>query len=164
MLFIFQLCIIFSFFAVSIVLFLVSRFSPNEWRSITISDTHLDHPMSSTNEVRTSITFPLLWKKIGSNVMNFIYFLIDNFAQWIQHLELILVFSWIVHATRKWRSSKVRSSLIRLTCYMLCLLHFAYYYCNICREIFYHKSFCATSRFNIHLESICSNRKNSKIC
>lgn len=47
----FQLCVLFSFFAVSIVLFLVSRFSPHEWRSISISDTHLDHPITSTNEV-----------------------------------------------------------------------------------------------------------------
>lgn len=46
-----QLCVLFSFFAVSIVLFLVSRFSPHEWRSVSITDTHLDHPISSANEV-----------------------------------------------------------------------------------------------------------------
>ncbi|KAI5647012.1 receptor family ligand binding region domain-containing protein [Phthorimaea operculella] len=32
-------CIVFSVFAVSVVLFLVSRFSPNEWRIISYSDT-----------------------------------------------------------------------------------------------------------------------------
>ncbi|KAI8431005.1 hypothetical protein MSG28_001095 [Choristoneura fumiferana] len=45
------LCVLFSFFAVSIVLFLVSRFSPHEWRSVSITDTHLDHPISSANEI-----------------------------------------------------------------------------------------------------------------
>lgn len=48
-----QLCVLFSFFAVSIVLFLVSRFSPHEWKSVSISDTQLDHAMSSTSEVRS---------------------------------------------------------------------------------------------------------------
>ncbi|XP_053623557.1 glutamate receptor 1-like isoform X2 [Plodia interpunctella] len=63
------LCILFSFFAVSIVLFLVSRFSPHEWRSISISDTHLDHPISSTNEIILHNDFSIwnsFWFSLGS--------------------------------------------------------------------------------------------------
>ncbi|XP_037300036.1 glutamate receptor 1 [Manduca sexta] len=63
------LCVIFSFFAVSIVLFLVSRFSPHEWRSISISDTHLDHPVSSTNEIILHNEFSIwnsFWFSLGS--------------------------------------------------------------------------------------------------
>ncbi|XP_028032188.1 glutamate receptor 1-like [Bombyx mandarina] len=63
------LCVLFSFFAVSIVLFLVSRFSPREWRSISISDTHLDHPISSTNEIILHNEFSIwnsFWFSLGS--------------------------------------------------------------------------------------------------
>ncbi|XP_049886263.1 glutamate receptor 1-like [Pectinophora gossypiella] len=63
------LCVLFSFFAVSIVLFLVSRFSPHEWRSVSISDTHLDHPVSSTNEIILHNEFSIwnsFWFSLGS--------------------------------------------------------------------------------------------------
>ncbi|KOB72773.1 Ionotropic glutamate receptor, partial [Operophtera brumata] len=63
------LCIIFSFFAVSIVLFLVSRFSPNEWRSVSISETQLDHPITSTNEIILHNEFSIwnsFWFSLGS--------------------------------------------------------------------------------------------------
>ncbi|KAM3969050.1 LOW QUALITY PROTEIN: glutamate receptor 1 [Aphomia sociella] len=63
------LCVLFSFFAVSIVLFLVSRFSPHEWRSVSISDTHLDHPISSTNEIILHNEFSIwnsFWFSLGS--------------------------------------------------------------------------------------------------
>ncbi|XP_011559269.3 glutamate receptor 1 [Plutella xylostella] len=63
------LCVLFSFFAVSIVLFLVSRFSPHEWRSVSISDTHLDHPISSTNEIILHNDFSIwnsFWFSLGS--------------------------------------------------------------------------------------------------
>ncbi|XP_026333844.1 glutamate receptor 1-like [Hyposmocoma kahamanoa] len=63
------LCVLFSFFAVSIVLFLVSRFSPHEWRSISISDTHLDHPITSTNEIILHNEFSIwnsFWFSLGS--------------------------------------------------------------------------------------------------
>ncbi|RVE46687.1 hypothetical protein evm_008650 [Chilo suppressalis] len=63
------LCVLFSFFAVSIVLFLVSRFSPHEWRSVTISDTQLDRPISSTNEIILHNDFSIwnsFWFSLGS--------------------------------------------------------------------------------------------------
>ncbi|XP_041987389.1 glutamate receptor 1-like [Aricia agestis] len=63
------LCVIFSFFAVSVVLFLVSRFSPHEWRSVAISDSHLDHPISSTNEIILHNEFSIwnsFWFSLGS--------------------------------------------------------------------------------------------------
>nr|QZH55024.1 ionotropic glutamate receptor 1 [Achelura yunnanensis] len=63
------LCVLFSFFAVSIVLFLVSRFSPHEWRSVSISDTHLDHPISSTSEIILHNEFSIwnsFWFSLGS--------------------------------------------------------------------------------------------------
>ncbi|XP_047524671.1 glutamate receptor 1-like [Pieris napi] len=63
------LCVIFSFFAVSIVLFLVSRFSPHEWKSVSISDTQLDHPVSSTNEIILHNEFSIwnsFWFSLGS--------------------------------------------------------------------------------------------------
>lgn len=46
----FQLCIVFSLFAVSVVLFLVSRFSPNEWRIVSFTDSQ----SSEHNEVATT--------------------------------------------------------------------------------------------------------------
>ncbi|XP_073955127.1 glutamate receptor 1-like isoform X2 [Choristoneura fumiferana] len=63
------LCVLFSFFAVSIVLFLVSRFSPHEWRSVSITDTHLDHPISSANEIILHNEFSIwnsFWFSLGS--------------------------------------------------------------------------------------------------
>ncbi|CAG5038997.1 unnamed protein product [Parnassius apollo] len=63
------LCILFSFFAVSIVLFLVSRFSPHEWRSISISDTHIEQPITSTNEIILHNEFSIwnsFWFSLGS--------------------------------------------------------------------------------------------------
>ncbi|XP_045510361.1 glutamate receptor 1-like isoform X1 [Colias croceus] len=63
------LCVLFSFFAVSIVLFLVSRFSPHEWKSVSISDTQLDHPVSSTNEIILHNEFSIwnsFWFSLGS--------------------------------------------------------------------------------------------------
>ncbi|KAL0902298.1 hypothetical protein ABMA27_000201 [Loxostege sticticalis] len=63
------LCVLFSFFAVSIVLFLVSRFSPHEWRSVSISETQLDHPISSTNEIILHNEFSIwnsFWFSLGS--------------------------------------------------------------------------------------------------
>nr|XP_032527538.1 glutamate receptor 1-like isoform X3 [Danaus plexippus plexippus] len=63
------LCVIFSFFAVSIVLFLVSRFSPYEWRSVSITDTHLEHPISNTNEIILHNKFSIwnsFWFSLGS--------------------------------------------------------------------------------------------------
>ncbi|CAH0716026.1 unnamed protein product, partial [Brenthis ino] len=63
------LCIIFSFFAVSIVLFLVSRFSPHEWRSVSITDTHLEQPISNTNEIILHNEFSIwnsFWFSLGS--------------------------------------------------------------------------------------------------
>ncbi|KAJ2954236.1 hypothetical protein O0L34_g2482 [Tuta absoluta] len=65
------LCVLFSFFAVSIVLFLVSRFSPHEWRSVSVSDTHLDQPqpVSSTNEIILHNEFSIwnsFWFSLGS--------------------------------------------------------------------------------------------------
>ncbi|XP_068623671.1 glutamate receptor 1-like [Battus philenor] len=63
------LCVLFSFFAVSIVLFLVSRFSPNEWRSVSISDTHIEQPLSSTNEIILHNEFSIwnsFWFSLGS--------------------------------------------------------------------------------------------------
>ncbi|KAL0902302.1 hypothetical protein ABMA27_000205 [Loxostege sticticalis] len=44
------LCIVFSLFAVSVVLFLVSRFSPNEWRIVSFTDSQ----SSEHNEVATT--------------------------------------------------------------------------------------------------------------
>ncbi|XP_023943017.1 glutamate receptor 1-like [Bicyclus anynana] len=63
------LCVIFSFFAVSIVLFLVSRFSPQEWRSVSITDSHLDQPISNTNEIILHNEFSIwnsFWFSLGS--------------------------------------------------------------------------------------------------
>ncbi|CAH1647575.1 unnamed protein product [Spodoptera littoralis] len=63
------LCVLFSFFAVSIVLFLVSRFSPHEWKSVSISDTQLDHAMSSTSEIILHNEFSIwnsFWFSLGS--------------------------------------------------------------------------------------------------
>ncbi|CAK1554888.1 unnamed protein product [Leptosia nina] len=63
------LCVLFSFFAVSIVLFLVSRFSPHEWKSVSISDTQIDHPVSSTNEIILHNEFSIwnsFWFSLGS--------------------------------------------------------------------------------------------------
>ncbi|XP_013149622.1 PREDICTED: glutamate receptor 1-like [Papilio polytes] len=63
------LCILFSFFAVSIVLFLVSRFSPHEWRSVSISDTRIEQPLSSTNEIILHNEFSIwnsFWFSLGS--------------------------------------------------------------------------------------------------
>ncbi|XP_072930624.1 glutamate receptor 1-like [Epargyreus clarus] len=62
------LCVLFSFFAVSIVLFLVSRFSPKEWSSESV-DSHMDHPISSTNEIILHNDFSLwnsFWFSLGS--------------------------------------------------------------------------------------------------
>ncbi|XP_034839785.1 glutamate receptor 1-like isoform X1 [Maniola hyperantus] len=63
------LCVIFSFFAVSIVLFLVSRFSPHEWRSVSITDSHLENPISNTNEIILHNEFSIwnsFWFSLGS--------------------------------------------------------------------------------------------------
>ncbi|CAH2103921.1 unnamed protein product [Euphydryas editha] len=63
------LCVLFSFFAVSIVLFLVSRFSPHEWRSVSITDTHLEQPISNTNEIILHNEFSIwnsFWFSLGS--------------------------------------------------------------------------------------------------
>ncbi|CAB3225985.1 unnamed protein product [Arctia plantaginis] len=63
------LCVLFSFFAVSIVLFLVSRFSPHEWKSVSISDSHLDHAISSTSEIILHNEFSIwnsFWFSLGS--------------------------------------------------------------------------------------------------
>lgn len=63
------ICVLFSFFAVSIVLFLVSRFSPHEWKSMSISDPHLEHTMSSTSEIILHNEFSIwnsFWFSLGS--------------------------------------------------------------------------------------------------
>ncbi|XP_026500303.1 glutamate receptor 1-like [Vanessa tameamea] len=63
------LCVLFSFFAVSIVLFLVSRFSPHEWRSVSITDSHLEQPISNTNEIILHNEFSIwnsFWFSLGS--------------------------------------------------------------------------------------------------
>ncbi|CAH2034712.1 unnamed protein product, partial [Iphiclides podalirius] len=64
------LCVLFSFFAVSIVLFLVSRFSPHEWRSVsTDTDTHIEQPITRTNEIILHNDFSIwnsFWFSLGS--------------------------------------------------------------------------------------------------
>ncbi|XP_050683637.1 glutamate receptor 1-like isoform X2 [Leptidea sinapis] len=63
------LCVLFSFFAVSIVLFLVSRFSPHEWKSITVSDTRIEQAANSNNEIILHNEFSIwnsFWFSLGS--------------------------------------------------------------------------------------------------
>lgn len=49
LLFFFQVCVIFSYVGVSIVLFIVSRFSPYEWRLIQINGTYENYNLNSFN-------------------------------------------------------------------------------------------------------------------
>ncbi|XP_075991203.1 glutamate receptor 1-like [Anticarsia gemmatalis] len=59
------LCIICSLFAVSVVLFLVSRFSPYEWRVVSFSDTQsTDH--SETTVVNEFSFWNSIWFSLGS--------------------------------------------------------------------------------------------------
>ncbi|VVD03791.1 unnamed protein product, partial [Leptidea sinapis] len=63
------LCVLFSFFAVSIVLFLVSRFSPHEWKTITVSDTRIEQAANSNNEIILHNEFSIwnsFWFSLGS--------------------------------------------------------------------------------------------------
>ncbi|RVE51009.1 hypothetical protein evm_004300 [Chilo suppressalis] len=64
------LCIIFSVFAVSVVLFLVSRFSPYEWRIVSFQDAqsseHNEVATTKTNIVNEFSFWNSMWFSLGS--------------------------------------------------------------------------------------------------
>ncbi|XP_028032174.1 glutamate receptor 1-like [Bombyx mandarina] len=64
------LCIIFSLFAVSVVLFLVSRFSPHEWRLISFTDSqtsdHSEVATTKTTAVNEFTFWNSMWFSLGS--------------------------------------------------------------------------------------------------
>ncbi|XP_068623895.1 glutamate receptor 1-like [Battus philenor] len=64
------LCILFSIFAVSVVLFLVSRFSPCEWRVLTITDSqspeHNEVATTKTTVINEFSFWNSLWFSLGS--------------------------------------------------------------------------------------------------
>ncbi|XP_049886196.1 glutamate receptor 1-like isoform X2 [Pectinophora gossypiella] len=64
------LCVIFSVFAVSVVLFLVSRFSPYEWRVVSYSDTpsseQADVSSNKTTVVNEFSFWNSMWFSLGS--------------------------------------------------------------------------------------------------
>ncbi|XP_052752544.1 glutamate receptor 1-like [Galleria mellonella] len=64
------LCIIFSIFAVSVVLFLVSRFSPYEWRVVSFTDTqsseHTEVATTKTTVINEFSFWNSMWFSLGS--------------------------------------------------------------------------------------------------
>ncbi|XP_030021689.2 glutamate receptor 1 [Manduca sexta] len=63
------LCIIFSILAVTVVLFLVSKFSPYEWRAVSFSDSQSEHSEGTTTKTTVVNEFSFwnsMWFSLGS--------------------------------------------------------------------------------------------------